>query len=384
METLVVVFAVVVAPALIGAVAVALVGSRHRGVVDPAALRAERDEAVKAAIEHLVLVNGQMLTAERRLGTQDLDGKKSLIDHELVAMRGDLHKLTTLVNDIERERREHVGELTSQLREAGRNTQVLAETTQSLREALSSTSARGQWGERMADDVLRLAGLVDGVNYRRRQVMAGSGGIPDYTFLLPQGLSLHMDVKFPLNNYLRFLDATSDVERERWRKEFLRDVRLRLKEVTTREYVDASANTVDCVLLFIPNEAVYAFIQEQDRTLLDDALRAKVVFCSPLTLFAVLAVIRQAVDNFRLSETTHEVLGLLQGFEKQWSKFVEQMDKVGRSLKTAGTAFDELEGTRTRGLERELDKIEALRRRRLPDAPDPDADTTVARLALEA
>ena len=384
METLVVVFAVVVAPALIGAVAVALVGSRHRRAVDPAAQRAERDEAVKAAIEHLVLVNGQMLTAERRLGTQDLDGKKSLIDHELVAMRGDLHKLTTLVNDIERERREHVGELTSQLREAGRNTQVLAETTQSLREALSSTSARGQWGERMADDVLRLAGLVDGVNYRRRQVMAGSGGIPDYTFLLPQGLSLHMDVKFPLNNYLRFLDATSDVERERWRKEFLRDVRLRLKEVTTREYVDASANTVDCVLLFIPNEAVYAFIQEQDRTLLDDALRAKVVFCSPLTLFAVLAVIRQAVDNFRLSETTREVLGLLQGFEKQWSKFVEQMDKVGRSLKTAGTAFDELEGTRTRGLERELDKIEALRRRRLPDAPDPDADTTVARLALEA
>ena len=163
----------------------------------------------------------------------------------------------------------------------------------------------------------------------------GSGGIPDYTFLLPQGQALHMDVKFPLNNYLRFLEAGSDVERERWRKEFLRDVRLRLKEVTSRDY-DAAANTVDCVLLFIPNESVYAFIQEQDRTILDDALRNKVVFCSPLTLFAVLAVIRQAVDNFRLSQTTHEILELLQGFEKQWSKFVEQMDKVGRSLQDRG------------------------------------------------
>ena len=104
---------------------------------------------------------------------------------------------------MERERREHVGALSGQLREAGRQTQVLAETTQSLREALSSTTARGQWGERMAEDVLRLAGFVDGVNYRRHQPMPGSGGIPDYTFLLPQGLSLHMDVKFPLNNYLR-------------------------------------------------------------------------------------------------------------------------------------------------------------------------------------
>ena len=81
------------------------------------------------------------------------------------------------------------------------------------------------------------------------------------------------------------------------------------------------------------------------------------MFCSPLTLFAVLAVIRQAVDNFRLSQTTQEILGLLQGFDKQWGKFVEQMDKVGRSLKTASDAFDELEGTRKRPLERELDKI---------------------------
>ena len=396
METFVVVLGLVVVPALLAGWVVALVVSRRRPAPpavpiedllrESAAARAEeRDAAIKAALEQLVVMNEQALGAERRLGAQDLEGKKSLIDHELVAMRGDLQKLTALVHDVEKERREHVGELASQLREAGHNTQVLAETTQSLRQALSSTTARGQWGERMADDVLQLAGFVDGVNYRRRQTIAGTGpgagGIPDYTFLLPQGLSLHMDVKFPLNNYLKYLDATSDVERERWRKEFLKDVRLRLKEVTSRDY-NAGVDTVDCVLLFIPNEAVYAFIQEQDRNILDDALRDKVVFCSPLTLFAVLAVVRQAVDNFRLSQTTQEILGLLQGFEKQWAKFVEQMDKVGRNLRTASGAFDELEGTRTRTLERELDKIAAVRAQQQLDAADEDA--TVTRLALEA
>ena len=63
------------------------------------------------------------------------------------------------------------------------------------------------------------------------------------------------------------------------------------------------------------------------------------------------------------------------------------MDKVGRSLKTAGSAFDELEGTRSRGLERELDKIAAVRRQQhleAPDNDDGDADGTVTRLALEA
>jgi DNA recombination protein RmuC len=347
----------------------------HEVLRDVMAERAASDRAAMAsAVEQLVRTNQEMLAAERRLGTQELDGKKSLIDHELHSMRGDLQRLTGLMHQMEGERQKQAGELASQLQAAGANTQLLAETTHSLREALSSTTARGQWGERMAEDVLQLAGFVDGVNYRKRHAIAGSGGIPDYTFLLPQGLTLHMDVKFPLNNYMRYLDATSDVERERHRKEFLRDVRLRLKEVTSRDYVDPSTNTVDCVLLFIPNEQVYGFIHEQDHALLDDALRNKVVFCSPLTLFAVLAVVRQAVDNFRLSQTSNEILALLAGFQKQWDKFVDQMDKVGRTLTSAGNAFEELEGVRRRGLDRELDKIEAMRRRQSLDAVEGSGD----------
>jgi DNA recombination protein RmuC len=348
-------------------------------VREAVAARSSADQAVLAgAVDRLVRMNQEMLDGQRRLGAQELAGTRERIDLQVADVRAELARLTGVLHEVERERREHVGALSGQLREAGRQTQVLAETTQSLREALSSTTARGQWGERMAEDVLRLAGFVDGVNYRRHQAMPGSGGIPDYTFLLPQGLSLHMDVKFPLNNYLRHLDASTDAERDRFRKEFLRDVRLRLKEVTRRAYVDPAGGTVDCVLLFIPNEQVYAFIQEQDRSILDDALRDKVVFCSPLTLFAVLAVIRQAVDNFQLSRTSHQILELLQGFEKQWDRFVDQMDKVGRNLKTASNAFDELEGTRRRGVERELEKIDAARR---DQVPEPDG---VLPLALEA
>jgi DNA recombination protein RmuC len=236
----------------------------------------------------------------------------------------------------------------------------------------------------MAEDVLRLAGLIEDVNYRKRRALERDRGVPDYTFLLPQGLCLHMDVKFPLNNYLRYQESQSDVERERARKEFLRDVRGRLKEITTRGYVDPAAGTIDCVLLFIPNEQVYAFIQEQDSTILDDALRDKVVFCSPLTLYAVLAVIRQAVDNFRLEQTSKEILELLHGFGKQWKMFVDQMDRVGRNLDTAHKAFGDLETTRTRQLERQLDKIAELRQQPELAAIDDEDDGFRGSLALEA
>jgi len=366
-DTLVVVVVVVVT-----VVALALGGFAGAWLAAAAARRRARDgraregderAALTDAVTQLVRMNEQVLAGERRRGTQELDGTRTLIDRQVAELRAELIRLTGVVQEVERERREQAGRLDGQLREAGVRTQALTETTQSLRQALSSTSARGQWGERMAEDVLRLAGLVDGINYRRHQAIAATGRVPDFTFFLPDGALLHMDVKFPFDNYLRHLDARSDVERERTRKDFLKDVRARIREVTARDYVDPAGHTVDCVLLFIANEQVYGFIQEHDRTLVDDALRAQVVLCSPLTLFAVLAVVRRAVDNFRLSQTSQEILALLQGFEKQWGAFVAQMDKVGRSLKTAGAAFDELEGTRRRGLERQLEHVDAVRRR---------------------
>jgi DNA recombination protein RmuC len=188
-----------------------------------------------------------------------------------------------------------------------------------------------------------------------------------------------MDVKFPLDNYVRFLEAESELERRRFRDLFLRDVRERVRELTTRGYLDASAETVDCLLLFIPNEQVYAFVHEHDREVLDEALRHKIVLCSPLTLYAVLAVVRQAVDNFRLERTSSEILQHLGEFSLQWQKYVAQLDKVQQRFDAVAKEYGALMGARQRGVQRPLDKIEALRH----DQPELHDRDDIPPLALE-
>jgi DNA recombination protein RmuC len=138
-------------------------------------------------------------------------------------------------------------------------------------------------------------------------------------------------------------------------------VRDRVRELTTRGYLDARSETVDCLLLFIPNEQVYAFVQEHDQAVLEDAMKAKIVLCSPLTLFAVLAVVRQAVDNFRLERTSNEILSLLGEFALQWEKYVVQLDKVQARFEGVAKEYSTLMTTRHRALQRPLDKIETLR-----------------------
>lgn len=328
-------------------------------------------DAMGKSNEALVRLADEKLGSRAAQGEKELDKKKELIDQSVETMRADVKRMQDLVAALERDRQLKYGELSAQLRAAAEQTGKLQDTAEHLRQALASTKSRGQWGERMAEDVLTLAGFKEGFNYLKQKAMDAAGSRPDFTFLLPQERRLNMDVKFPLDNYLRYLEAGSDVEREKHRKQFLSDVRTRVKEVTSRDYINPEANTLDYVLVFIPNEQVYAFIHENDREILDAALRSKVILCSPITLYAVLAVIRQGMANFNMERTASTLLGLVDGFEKQFAAFVESFETMGKKIDAAQAEFRKLETTRRGKLDRSIEKIKALREEKglLADSP---------------
>lgn len=323
-----------------------------------AAVAAERDLTLQQVVDTTVRVAGDKLGASVAQGSSELELRSRSISEQFQAMNTELAKVHQTVDALQRDRATQHGQVVEQLRAAQQTTQQLADSAQTLREALASPKARGQWGERMAADVLRAAGFVEGVNYRTQTAIA-NGTIPDFTFLLPDGLLLHMDVKFPFTNYLAFLEASSPSEADRARADLARDVRKHVKSLSERGYVDAQT-TVDHVLMFVPNEAVYSFLHENDGELLDTALRQKVVLCSPSTLFAVLGVVRASIDSFVFEQTSNEILECLTRFNKQWLKFGEHLDKVERQFDTVRNSFDELTGRRRRVLERELDRIDQL------------------------
>jgi DNA recombination protein RmuC len=318
-------------------------------------------DALTKVSGEVVKLAGETFGGQQRQSAMDLEAKKGLIDQQLAVMNTQLDTVQKLMQSLETDRERKFGELASQLKLAGEQTALLGKTTGALREALASTRARGQWGERMANDVLRISGLKEGINYRRQTVQQETGNRPDFTFLLPHGLTLNMDVKFPLDNYLKAINAESPDDAEKHATDFIGDVRARIKEITTREYIDEDHGTVSCVLLFVPVESVFAFAQENDAGLIDYALKYHVVLCSPSTLFAVLAVIHQAVDTFAVEQRSREILAILGAFGKQWKAFVAEFDKLGKHLRQANEDYAELMDTRARLLQRKIDDVDRLR-----------------------
>ncbi len=311
--------------------------------------------------EFLKLANDK-LTGQTQMGEKNLEGKKKLIDQSLEVMNNSLKEVHKVVADYKTDREQKFGALANQLEVTNKQTHRLQETTSHLSSVLSDKKARGQWGERMAEDVLKLAGFIEGINYQKQKTQE-TGQRPDFTFFfLPQEKIINMDVKFPFNNYLKYSETESEADRSQYKKQFLRDVKDRIKEVVTRDYVNP--NTVDYVLLFIPNEQVYSFIHQHDRDLLDNALKSKVIFCSPLTLYAILVVIRQAMDNFHLENTASEILNCLTAFEKQWGEFMTSFDKLGKKLEDAQSEFHNLTTTRKNKLDVQLRQVEDLRKQR--------------------
>ncbi len=317
-------------------------------------------EALGRSGERLLDLADARLGAERDRQAAMLEHKKETIDRELDRVSLELERVRQLVTGLERERARGLGSITAQLELAHKATSDLARTTQSLEHTLKNAPKRGQWGERLAEDLLRQAGFVEGASYLR-QATRDDGGRPDFTFLLPRGRRLHMDVKFPLENYLRLTATRDETERTRFERAFLNDVRGKVKELAGRGY-GAGEDTVDYVLMFIPSEPLAGFVFERRPEIVDEALAQKVVPCAPASLFAVLAVVRQAVDNFVLAEAADELLQQMARFSGEWDAFKGELARLGRKLEEAQALFEGLRGPRTRALERPLARLAELKR----------------------
>lgn len=317
-------------------------------------------EAFAAAAAEALDTNARRLT---ELSGATLQAKKELIDQSITVVNQRLEQVRTFLQQTESDRQKHYGQLSERLA-------ALSASTESLRGALAGSKRIGEWGERMTEDVLRLAGMQEGVNYRKQSAGDAESGKPDFSFLLPNELVVNMDVKFPLQKSLDYLDADEPARKAKG-EQFIAAVRGHVRQVARRGYIDPAGGTLDYAIVFIPNEQVYSLALELDHDLMDESLRQRIVLAGPLTLYALLAVIRQAAENANLMRTADEVIQLLADIEKQWQRYKDSMDKMGRRIEDARTEYENLVTTRTRAMDRPLAKIEDLRTARgLPAAAE--------------
>ncbi|HEX5797293.1 MAG TPA: DNA recombination protein RmuC [Candidatus Saccharimonadales bacterium] len=258
--------------------------------------------------------------------------------------------------------RKEVGDLKNQnaaikeqLAMATKATEGLQVSTDGLKNLLTNNRLRGEWGEQVADELLQAAGFVENVNYTKQTKT--EEGRPDITINLPDGAKLNVDAKFPFDDLLEYQEAKTPAAKKQALAKFRTSIKNKVKDITSKDYIDPKSNTLDFVVMFIPNEMIFSFIYEKLPEINEYCNKRKVVLAGPFGFTAVLRLVLQAYKNFGYEQNLQEIFGLVSQFQEEYEKFGDHLQKLGNQLATTQKTYNEVEGTRSRQLSKVVDKI---------------------------
>ncbi len=235
-----------------------------------------------------------------------------------------------------------ISEVTTNLTEIKEsNKQVVSVTDElkTLQNILQNPKQRGVLGEYYLQTVLENVLPADrfAMQYKFKD-----GNIVDAVIFLDKNKILPVDSKFSLENYNRFVESKSKVERERLAKLFKADLKARIDE--TAKYVRPQENTLDHAFMFIPSEAIYYDLLSGDnsigvgvssRDLLEYAFREKkVIIVSPTTFMAYLQTVIQGLRSLQIEEKAKDIQKRVGELGRHITVYEDYMQKLGKSLGT--------------------------------------------------
>ena len=256
---------------------------------------------------------------------ETMDRRLSDLDRKVDARLESASKTTSAIH----ERLGKVDEATGQMLERAKD---LAR----LEQALRPPKARGGFGELLLENLLR--DRLPPSAYQM-QYTFDSGERVDA--IVRAERIIPVDSKFPLDNYIRLVDAETDDERQLAERQFGRDVKQHIDAIAAK-YIRPDEGTYDFAFMYIPVEGVYYELAcGKTGALLAYAHERRVFPVSPTTFTAYLQVIALGLRGMQIEEHAHEVMAYVADLRRDFDRFADDFDKVGTHLGHAQSKYHE-------------------------------------------
>lgn len=323
--------------------AVAVLWSRRRAHEELAALAREQLETTFKALAGDALRNNnqsflelaqQNLRGYQTEAKSELDKKQQAFADLLKPIGEALKKTEEQMREIEKERKESFGSITSHLKLMAQSQQQLETETRNLVNALRRPEVRGRWGELTLKRLAELAGMVERCDFYEQESQVGDNGNvrPDMVIRLPDQRTLVVDAKTPLDSYLAAIETGNEEERAAHLAQHARKVRERIKELASKKYWDQFTTSPDFVILFIPGDQFLSAALDREPNLIEEALRQKVMLATPTSFVALLKAVAYGWRQVALAENAEAIRELAETLHQRLATFAEHLEHMGRAL----------------------------------------------------
>ncbi len=325
-------------------------------------------DAVSQDLEERLATERQRAGEQRQADQELIDEKRRAVEQSNTATRDNIKTLVERLSrevdkgqarleTSEKDRIATFNKLRQSLDEYKEMGLGLRQSTDDLKNLLSNNQRRGKYGEEVAENLLKSVGFVKGQQFVLNESQDTAATRPDITLMLPDGQKLNVDVKFPFQSLVRYQEAKAKDDKQRHLAQFKTDVKQKIKEVTSRDYVSPEEGTVDFVVLFVPNEMIFSFIYEKMDDVWNNALRRKVILAGPFSFTAILRMVYQSYSTFSYQENVRDIIKLIKVFEEEWGKFSSELDSLGKRIDSTEAQFRKVSVTRTKKLSSVVEKI---------------------------
>jgi len=227
----------------------------------------------------------------------------------------------------------------------------------SLQEILRSPKLRGGLGELFLGELL--AQILPPAHFTLQHRFK-SGEVVDAVIRLGRNL-VPVDAKFPLENFKRVIEVSSEEEHGAAKRKFISYVKKHIDAISGK-YILPDEGTFDFALMYVPAENVYYELiikdeaMDKDKGLLNYAFAKRVIPVSPNSFYAYLQTILLGLKGMHIEERAQDILTNLARLSGDFRKFQEEFELVGKHLTNTKSRYDEAD----KKLAKFEDKLQSL------------------------
>ncbi len=283
----------------------------------------------------------------RQLKTDNSESMDSI----LKPLHQQLRNLSSALQDAQKNGLEGRARLEERLAQMTQKTDQISKGANELAQALRGNhKLQGQWGEMILEKMLENSGLRRNEHYRLQEDFkdddTGKKFIPDAIIMFPRNRSVIIDAKVSLNDYVDFVNAPDDATRQEKLKRHVAAVRAHIDRLAAKDYAalrkeNVVEDTIDYVLMFMPNEGGYMAALQADPALLSYANDKRILLVGPTNLSMALALAQHLWLNETQLKNANEVFTQARKLYDAFGVYYKSFTKLQSKINELQSAYDE-------------------------------------------